>query len=118
LNNNFYNLFDISSIKETTIYGTVGLTPGCSADTNGGIYNYDPNLTSSLYIENNNTYNFHTATIRDGYFYFFAKPYTEYKLYYMDNGQLKEFQSISGKIISSIETGSPGSSTPTGSLDE
>ena len=108
LNNNFYNLFDISSIKETTIYGTIGLTPGCYKNISTQHYNYDPNLTSSLYIVNNNTHNFHTVPIRDGYFYFFAKPYTEYKLYYLaDNGTMEEFYDTP-----SIETGSPGTSLP------
>jgi len=99
VNNNFYNTFDISTIRETAIYGTVGQSNTSQVRA--------PTLNSSFFIENNNTHNFHTVPIRDGYFYFFAKPYTEYKLYYLDNGTLEEFYQTP-----SIETGSPGSSFP------
>ncbi|ARD85294.1 hypothetical protein FAD_1436 [Ferroplasma acidiphilum] len=107
LNNNFYNTFDISGIKETAIYGSVGQSNTSQVR--------DPNLTSSLYIENNNTHNFHIVSIRDGYFYFFAQPDTTYKLYYMDNGKLHEFYHISNNKITglnSITTSSAGNSTP------
>ena len=107
LNNNFYNLFNMHTIKETAIYGTL-----CRSNTSEVP---DLNLNSSLFIENNSTHNFHIVNITDGYFYFFAKPYTEYKLYYMDNGKLHEFYHISNNKITglnSITTSSAGNSTP------
>jgi len=107
LSNNLYNTFDISTIKEAGIYGTVGQSNTSQVR--------DPNLNSSLFIENNSTHNFHIVNITDGYFYFFAKPYTEYKLYYMDNGKLHEFYHISNNKITklnSIKTSSAGNSTP------
>jgi len=115
LSNNFYNLFDISTIKETAIYGTIGSSPGCSDSgcfqyINYSDATYNLSLNSTLLIENNNTHTFHTVPIRDGYFYFFAKPYTEYKLYYLGNSTLEEFKYDNGTIINSIETGSSGSS--------
>jgi len=123
LNNNFYNLFNINTIKETTIYGTIGLTPECS---DSGYFNYgyyadapyNLYLNSSLFIENNNTHNFHIVPVRYGHFHFFAKPYTEYKLYYLKNNTLEEFKSYDGKNISYIKTGSAGLSTPPASLYE
>jgi len=45
--------------------------------------------------------------MKHGYFYFFAKPCTEYKLYYLDNDTLEEFYQTP-----SIETGPPGTSMP------
>ncbi len=71
LNNNFYNTFDISGIKETAIYGTVQNTSSLSIDK----------INTSLLIENINNSNYKTMHVINGYFYCFLKPDTEYKLY-------------------------------------
>jgi len=97
LNNNFYNLFNINTIKETAIYGCVGESNTSQVR--------DPDLNSSFFIENNDTKNFHIVDIRNGYFYFFAKPDTTYKLYYLKNNTLTEFYDVPF-----VETGSAGSS--------
>ncbi len=97
----------INAVTASAICGSVGQSNTSQVR--------DPNLTSSLYIENNNTHNFHIVSIRDGYFYFFAQPDTTYKLYYMDNGKLHEFYHISNNKITglnSITTSSAGNSTP------
>jgi len=70
LNNNFYNLFDISSIKETTIYGEI-------LNTQGQIYN----VNTTLLIEDTNNSNYKTIHVISGYYYCFLKPDTEYKIY-------------------------------------
>ena len=97
----------INAVTASAIYGTVGKTPGCIVHINSKSYSYDPSLNSSLYIENANTHTFYNVTVKDGNFLFFAQPNTEYKMYYLDNGQLKEFYDTP-----SIETGSPGTSLP------
>jgi len=85
LNKNFYNLFNINTIRETAIYGKV-LTDN----------------VSSIFIENNNTHNFHIVNIRNGYFYFLAKPYTEYKMYYLHNNSLNKFYYIHNGNMSKL----------------
>ena len=71
VNNNFYNTFDISTIRETAIYGTVQNTSSPSIDK----------INTSLLIENTNNSNYKIMHVRNGYFYCFLKPDTEYKLY-------------------------------------
>ena len=107
LNNNFYSIYYMNVIKETGIYGTVGSKPGCESPSGES---YNTTLNSSFFIENANTGSYHVVNIRDGCFYFFARAYTEYNLYYLDNNTLQEFKGNNGTIFSEISSGSPGNS--------
>ena len=91
--NNFYNLFSINTEKESAIYGSIiNNTTGNTVKVN-----------TTLYIENMNNSIINTINVRDGYYYYFVQPYTEYKLYSLNstNNTLKLIDTISNKNITS-----------------
>ncbi|EQB72904.1 MAG: hypothetical protein AMDU4_FER2C00121G0001 [Ferroplasma sp. Type II] len=91
--NNFYNLFSINTEKESAIYGSIiNNTTGNTVKVN-----------TTLYIENVNNSIINTINVRDGYYYYFVQPYTEYKLYSLNstNNTLKLIDTISNKNITS-----------------
>ncbi|EQB73292.1 MAG: hypothetical protein AMDU4_FER2C00084G0024 [Ferroplasma sp. Type II] len=88
-----HNTFYINTEKESAIYGSI------QNHTTGNIVNVNTNL----YIENMNNSIMNTINIKDGYYYYFVQPYTEYKLYSMNNSNntLKLIDTISNKNITS-----------------
>ena len=88
-----YDRFCINTEKESAIYG-------CIAYQNGSI---DPINNKFLYIENMNNSIMNTINVRNGYYYYFVQPYTEYKLYSLNstNNTLKLIDTISNKNITS-----------------
>ena len=85
-----HNTFNIHAEKESAIYGCV-------------LKNDEPvnNYSSTMYVENMNNSIINTINVRDGYYYYFVQPYTEYKLYSMNstNNTLKLIDTISNKNI-------------------
>ena len=106
LNNNFHNTFYINTMRETAIYGSVGLSN--TSQTR------DANLNSTIFVENLNNNTFKTIKTNDGYYYFFAQPDTEYTMYYLHNGTLQKFDYLnpSGSItqLNNFTTPSAGNS--------
>ncbi len=89
LNNHFYNLFDISIIKETAIYGCIINLNNLTTDK----------INTELLIENMNNSNYKIIHIVNGYYYCFLKPDTEYKLYSIEkNNTLNLLYTISNLI--------------------
>ncbi|MEM0139697.1 MAG: hypothetical protein QXZ44_03695, partial [Ferroplasma sp.] len=78
--NDTYISHSFHFVKSSTICGIVSSPPG---------YVRDSSYNGSIYIKsvNNNTY--YKIPIKEGRFSFFAKPDTEYQIYYNDNGYLK-----------------------------
>lgn len=74
LNNNCYNLFYISAVKETGVRGCIlnRTTP-------------DRQVNTTLLIENMNNSTYKIMPVLNGYFYSFLEPHTEYKLYSIEN---------------------------------
>ena len=85
-----HNTFNIHAEKESAIYGCV-------------LKNDEPvnNYSSTMYVENMNNSIINTINVRDGYYYYFVQPYTEYKLYSLNstNNTLKLIDTISNKNI-------------------
>ena len=88
-----YNTFNVHAEKESAIYGCVqNHSTGNTVKVN-----------TTLYIENMNNSIIHTINVRDGHYYYFVQPYTEYKLYSLNstNNTLKLIDTISNKNITS-----------------
>ena len=112
LNNNYYNFtikissgklyntFYINTLKESAIYGTVGLKPGCSDNNNG----YDTSLNSIMFVYNVNESKYNIVNITNGNYYFFTVPGDSYKMYYLNNNNLTLFKYNDGKNITLINT--------------
>ena len=87
------NTFNIHAEKESAIYGS--------------IQNHSTlrivHVNTTLYIENMNNSIINPINVRDGYYYYFVNPYTEYKLYSLNstNNTLKLIDTISNKNITS-----------------
>ena len=88
LNNNFHNTFYINTMRETAIYGSV-INSNLSTDR----------INSSFIIENMNNHNYQIINIVNGYYYCFLKPYTEYKLYSIDNNTLNLIYTINSSNL-------------------
>ena len=88
-----HNTFNIHTEKESAIYGSI------QNHTTGNIVK----VNTTLYIENVNNSIINTINVRDGYYYYFVQPYTEYKLYSLNstNNTLKLIDTISNKNITS-----------------
>ncbi|WMT51066.1 MAG: hypothetical protein RE471_08820 [Ferroplasma sp.] len=95
-----YNVFYIDTLKESAVYGTVGLKPECSDNNN----DYDTSLNSTMFVYNNSTGRYNIVNIRDGRFYFFTVPGDLYKMYYLNNNNLTLFKYNDGKNITLINT--------------
>ncbi len=88
-----HNTFYFHTEKESAIYGCVqNHSTGNTVKVN-----------TTLYIENMNNSIIHTINVRDGHYYYFVQPYTEYKLYSLNstNNTLKLIDTISNKNITS-----------------
>ena len=87
------NTFNIHAEKESAIYGSI------QNYSTGNIVN----VNTTLYIENMNNSIINPINVRDGYYYYFVQPYTEYKLYSLNstNNTLKLIDTISNKNITS-----------------
>ena len=86
-----YDRFCIDTEKESAIYGSIiNNTTGNTVQVN-----------TTLYIENMNNSIINPINVRDGYYYYFVNPYTEYKLYLLNNNTLKLIDTISNKNITS-----------------
>ena len=85
------NTFNIHAEKESAIYGSI------QNYSTGNIVN----VNTTLYIENMNNSIINPINVRDGYYYYFVNPYTEYKLYLLNNNTLKLIDTISNKNITS-----------------
>ena len=88
-----YDRFCINTEKESAIYGSIiNNTTGNTVQVN-----------TTLYIENMNNSIINPINVRDGYYYYFVQPYTEYKLYSLNstNNTLKLIDTISNKNITS-----------------
>jgi len=87
-----HNTFYINTEKESAIYGSI---------INSTLSTVKVNTT--LYIENMNNSIINTINVREGYYYYFVQPYTEYKLYSLNstNNTLKLIDTISNKNITS-----------------
>ena len=86
-----HNTFYIHTEKESAIYGSIiNNTTGNTVKVN-----------TTLYIENMNNSIINTINVRNGYYYYFVQPYTEYKLYSLNstNNTLKLIDTISNKNI-------------------
>ena len=85
-----YDRFYIDAEKESAVYGCV-------------LKNDEPvnNYSSTMYVENMNNSIINTINIKDGYYYYFVQPDTEYKLYSLNstNNTLKLIDTISNKNI-------------------
>ncbi len=85
-----YDRFCIDTEKESAVYGCV-------------LKNDEPvnNYSSTMYVENMNNSIINTINIKDGYYYYFVQPDTEYKLYSLNstNNTLKLIDTISNKNI-------------------
>jgi len=90
LNKNFYNLFNINAIKENAIYGCVINANNLTTDK----------INTELLMEDMNNSNYKIIRVINGYYY--LKPYTEYRLYSLDNNTLK--------LIYAVKSASPGNS--------
>ena len=86
-----HNTFNIHAEKESAIYGCI------FKNSTGTIVK----VNTTLYIENMNNSIINTINVRDGYYYYFVNPYTEYKLYLLNNNTLKLIDTISNKNITS-----------------
>ena len=86
-----YDRFCINTEKESAIYGSI------QNHTKGTIVK----VNTTLYIENMNNSIINTINVRNGYYYYFVQPYTEYKLYSLNNNTLKLIDTISNKKITS-----------------
>ena len=86
-----HNTFNIHAEKESAIYGCI------FKNSTGTIVK----VNTTLYIENVNNSIINTINVRDGYYYYFVQPYTEYKLYSLNstNNTLKLIDTISNKNI-------------------
>ena len=73
-----HNTFYINTEKESAIYGSIINSTLCTVHVN-----------TNLYIENMNNSIINPINVRDGYYYYFVNPYTEYKLYSLNNNTLK-----------------------------
>ena len=88
-----HNTFYFHTEKESAIYGS--------------IQNHSTlrivHVNTTLYIENMNNSIINPINVRDGYYYYFVQPYTEYKLYSLNstNNTLKLIDTISNKNITS-----------------
>ncbi|MCL4311797.1 MAG: hypothetical protein M1462_05155, partial [Candidatus Thermoplasmatota archaeon] len=87
-----HNTFYINTEKESAIYGSIINSTLCTVHVN-----------TNLYIENMNNSIINPINVRDGYYYYFVQPYTEYKLYSLNstNNTLKLIDTISNKNITS-----------------
>ena len=88
-----YNTFNIHAEKESAIYGSIQ-----NYSTGNTVH-----VNTTLYIENMNNSIINPINVRDGYYYYFVQPYTEYKLYSLNstNNTLKLIDTISNKNITS-----------------
>jgi hypothetical protein len=85
-----YDRFCINTEKESAIYG-------CALKNDEPVNNY----SSTIYVENMNNSIINPINVRNGYYYYFIQPYTEYKLYSLNNSTLKLIDTISNKNITS-----------------
>ena len=85
-----YNTFYINLMKESAIYGPIiNYTSGQTC-----------NVNTSIYIENMNNSKINTINIVNGYYYYFVKPYTQYKIYSLNNNTLKLIYTLNNTLIS------------------
>ena len=94
-----HNTFNIHTEKESAIYGTVGLKPGCS----DGNHNYNVSYNSTMFVYNINTSSFKIVNIQNGQFYFFTNPGDWYKIYYLNGENLSMFKDNSANNITIIK---------------
>ena len=94
-----YDRFCINTEKESAIYGTVGLKPGCS----DGNHNYNVSYNSTMFVYNINTSSFKIVNIQNGQFYFFTNPGDWYKIYYLNGENLSMFKDNSANNITIIK---------------
>lgn len=83
-----YNIFYINTIKESAIYG-------CVLNKDESVNNYN----NIIYMEDVNNSEINTINIINDHYYF-VNPYTEYKLYSLNNNTLKLIHTINNKSIS------------------
>ena len=86
-----YNIFYINTLKESAIYGTVGLSNKSQTQ--------DYTMNSTMFVYNDNTGRYNIVNITNGEYYFFTVPRDSYNLYYISNNTLKCFYMNSNKGI-------------------
>ena len=84
-----YNTFYINLMRESAIYG-------CVLNEDEPVNNYN----NTVYIENMNNSKINTINIVNDYYYYFVKPYTQYKIYSLNNNTLKLIYTLNNTLIS------------------
>ena len=103
-----YNVFYIDTLKESAVYGTVGISNSTQTQ--------DYSMNSTMFVYNINTTQYSIVKIRDGEYYFFTVPGELYRLYYLNNDTLKSFYRNSNNRI--VEVGKISSPPNMESLSE
>ncbi len=106
--------YTVNAVPAYAICGTVGLTPDCLH----GHDLYDPNLNSTIYLQDLNNGTYYKVPIKYGHFLFFAQTDTKYELYYENNGLLMPFKEVNGSTLGSFESKGPGTSCSLDSIYE